>query len=220
MTGADGLVAAELERAATYRFLSLLFVPPTDEVGQELAELAAVVAPALREDAALVGRSTGRAIEGLYHRVLGPSGQVPDTECAFDDNTAGGRGQLIGDVAGFYEAFAFAAAPGSTADHVANELGFLGWLAIKRAYAHHAGADEEGATTDGARAAFLRDHLGRWAIAFLERLAQVGEGTHYEAVAALASRTLRALEGDDAFVRPSSKTRLPVLDEPGELDCS
>ena len=56
MTGADGLVAAELERAATYRFLSLLFVPPADEIGEELSELAAVVAPSLREDASLVAR--------------------------------------------------------------------------------------------------------------------------------------------------------------------
>ena len=214
----EAIIARELERAASYRFLSLLFVPPSAEVGAELRALAPSVHPALSEDAALAGERTDRSLEGLYHRVLGPSGQVPDTECAYDDNGGVGRGVLIGDVAGFYAAFAYAPAAPGTADHIASELGFLGWLAMKLAYAHHAGLTEEVEITESARAAFLRDHAGRWMLPFLERLAAVADGTHYEALATLAARSLRALEGEKAFARP--RARLPlVTDEPDELEC-
>lgn len=216
----EALVARDLERAASYRFLALLFATPSDEVGRELAELADVVAPSLREDATLVSQATKRSLQGLYYRVLGGSGQVPDVECAYDANTAAGRGPLIADVAGFYKAFAYDAPPPNTADHIANELDFMGWLAMKSAYAHHAGEAEHAEITANARAKFLKDHLGRWAKRFFERLAEVAEGTHYEAVAVLASRTLEQLEGPEVFERPTSRTRLPVIDEPeGEDSC-
>lgn len=217
MSPAEVALAADLSRAASYRFLSRLFATPTDEVRDELAELAPEVVEGLREEAAEVSRASGKGLQGLYHRLLGPSGQVPDVECAYDDNTAGGRGPLIADVAGFYRAFAFVAdAEETTPDHVTRELDFLGWLALKSAYARHEGDEEHLGITERAREAFLRDHAGRWLVPFLERLARAGEGTHYEAVAVLASRTLRELEGD-VFDRPPARMRLPVIDDEDEV---
>lgn len=218
MTTTESAIAGDLRRAASYRYLSLLFVPPTEETAEELVSLADAVDPALVEDAAELGRKTKRSLQGLYHKVLGASGQVPDVECGYDDNTAGGRGPLLADVAGFYKAFAFEAPAGQTQDHVASELGFLGWLAMKEAYARHEGDEEHRLITAEARARFVKDHLGRWAIPFLERLAQVGEGTHYEAVATLTSKTLRALEGEVAFARPTARTKLPVIDDPPDVE--
>lgn len=210
----EALIAHDLQRAASYRFLSLLFAPPSDEVQRELTELSPVVEPTLREDAALVVGATRGALQGLYFRVLGGSGQVPDVECAYDPNTAAGRGPLIADVAGFYRAFAYDAPRPNTPDHIASELDFMGWLALKSAYARYAGDAAHTEVTAGARERFLKDHLGRWARRFLERLADVAEGTHYEAVAVLASRTLDQLEGGEVFARPTPGVRLPVLDEP------
>lgn len=207
----------DLTRAASYRFLALLLSTPSDATRAELGSLAGEVERTLAEDAPKLGEVCGPSLQGLYHRLLGASGQVPDVECAYDDNTAGGRGPLIADVAGFYRAFAYPQSGPNTADHVAVELDFLGWLSMKQAYARHSGASEQLDVTSAARAKFIRDHLGRWVIPFLERLAQAGEGTHYEAVAVLATGTLRRLEGD-VFDRPNARMRLPVLDDPEGLD--
>lgn len=214
----DLAIAADLRRAASYRYLSLLFASPTQEIGDELVSLSASVDPSLREDAEALGRATGRALQGLYHKVLGGAGQVPDVECGFDDNTAAGRGPLLADVAGFYRAFAFDPPAAITVDHAAAELGFMGWLAMKEAFARHEGEEEHRAITEAARHRFIKDHLGRWILAFLERVAQVAEGTHYEAVATLASRTLRSLEGEEVLAHPSRRKRLPVLDDPPDAD--
>ena len=211
-------IASDLRRAASYRYLSLLFVPPTQEISDELVSLADTVDASLRGDAAHLGKSTSRTLQGIFHKVLGGSGQVPDTECGYDDNTAGGRGPLLADVAGFYLAFAFEAPAGQTTDHVSSELGFMGWLAMKEAFARHEGDEEHRSITEAARHRFVKDHLGRWILAFLERMAQVAEGTHYEAVATLTSRTLRALEGEEALSHPSRRKRLPVIDEPPDVE--
>jgi hypothetical protein len=215
----EALVAQDLQRAASYRLLSLLFQTPSEEVGAEIGALADVVEPTLREDAAVLARVSGRDLQGLYHMVLGASGRVPDVECAYDTSTAAGRGPLIADVAGFYKAFGYEAPAPGTADHIASELGFMGWLAMKAAYARHAGEVEHLEVTEDARAKFLRDHLGRWARPFLERLGEAGEGTHYEAVAVLASRTLRTLEGETAFAPPERRAHLPVVDASDDDDC-
>jgi nitrate reductase assembly molybdenum cofactor insertion protein NarJ len=214
----DTAIATDLRRAASYRYLSLLFAPPTQEIGDELVSLAGSVAPALAEDAEALGKATGRSLQGLYHKVLGAAGQVPDVECGYDDNTAGGRGPLLADVAGFYRAFSFEAPAGLTTDHICTELGFMGWLAMKEAFARHEGDEDHRAITEEARRRFVKDHLGRWVLAFLERVAQVGEGTHYEVVATLASRTLRSLEGQEALSHPSRRKQLPVIDDPPDVD--
>lgn len=210
-------IQGDLSRAASYRFLALLLSTPSDATRAELGTLAGEVEPGLAQDAPRLGEVSGAGLQGLYHRLLGASGQVPDVECAYDDNTAGGRGPLIADVAGFYRAFAYEHAGPNTADHIAAELDFMGWLSLKRAYARHTGAAEQIEITEAAQAKFVQDHLGRWAMPFLERLAQVGEGTHYEAVAVLASGVLRRLEGD-VFDRPNARMRLPVLDDPQDVD--
>lgn len=213
----EASIREDLSRAASYRFLSLLLSTPSEEARAELETLAAEVDGALLEDAPRLSEVSGSGLQGLYHRLLGASGQVPDVECAYDDNTAAGRGPLIADVAGFYRAFSYEHAGPNTADHIAAELDFLGWLSMKRAYARHIGAADRLEVTSSARAKFIQDHLGRWVMPFLERLAQAGEGTHYEAVAVLASGALRRLEGD-VFDRPNARMRLPVLDEPEDLE--
>lgn len=213
----DAAIGADLRSAATYRFLSLLFTTPSQEGRDELTALAGEVSPALAAHAREIAEASGPALQGLYHQVLGASGQVPDVECAYDDNTAGGRGPLVADVAGFYRAFAYDHRGPCTQDHIAAELDFLGWLSLKSAYARHRDDLEHLEVTRDARAKFVKDHLGRWAVTFLERLALVGEGTHYEAVAVLASKVLRDAEGD-VFDRPDARLRLPVLDEPGDVE--
>lgn len=213
----EELVAADLERAATYRVLSIFFSTPSDDLLSELRTLAPEVPADLGDAAARAGAAPARDLQGLYHRLLGPSGRVPDSECAYDVNTAGGSGPLIADVAAFYRAFAYDP-DGAPAEQMATELGFLGWLALRSAYARFEASPAHGELVDDARRSFLRDHLGRWAMPFLDRLEDEAAGTHYEAVARLARETLLALHGDDAFA-PSSGKRLVVLDPEDDDTC-
>jgi TorA maturation chaperone TorD len=211
------LVAADLEQAAAHRVLSIFFSTPSDDLLAELRTLAPEVPDDLADAAARASRASARDLQGLYHRVLGPSGRVPDSECAYDVNTAGGSGPLIADLAAFYRAFAYDAG-GAPAEQIATELGFLGWLSLKSAYARVEASSAHMERVDQARRAFLRDHLGRWAMPFLDRLEDEAAGTRYEAIARLARETLRALHGDDAFAASSGK-HLVVLDPEDDDKC-
>ena len=76
-----------------------------------------------------------------------------------------GKGQLLADIAGFYEAFGFdfrgGEGTGATADHVAVELEFYALMLMKRRVLAER-RDEEGmAIVDDARTKFLDAHLGR-----------------------------------------------------------
>lgn len=217
-------IAADLRRAASHRFLALSLSPPSAAVAEELRALAAEVDDALAEHAATLAEAGGPELQGLYHRLLGPSGRVPDVECAYDEDAVAGRGARLADIAAFYRAFAYprfaeGAPAAGTPDHVATELDFIAWLHLKMAHARHARLAEALAITDAARSAFLRDHLGRWAMAFFERLAEAGEGTHYEALAAFAARALRRLDAD-AFDPPAARRRLrlPLADDGADFD--
>jgi TorA maturation chaperone TorD len=181
-------VRALLEQSAMYRVLSLVFQPPRPETGKELYALAVVVPGALGEDLA---KLAGHAVnEATYHALLGSSGICPDCESDYEVNALGGKGPLLADVSGFYQAFRFDPTweLRLPPDHIAAELGFLGYLALKEASASARGLEYQAGTCRDAAATFVRDHLGRWASAFCERLQAAGERGAYENAACLLLR--------------------------------
>ena len=106
-------------------------------------------------------------------RLLGAGGSCRSCETDVLP-TAGGKGQVLADVAGFYRAFLYdpSREQAESADHVAAELGFLSWVAFKEAYAVGRGADDEASVCQDAAAKFLAEHLGRWASSLAESLAE------------------------------------------------
>ncbi len=96
------------------------------------------------------------------------------------------------DVAAFYKAFGFQVAQEANelADYVGTELEFMGLLCLKEAYAMENRWDEQAATCSAARAAFLRDHLGRWFPAFAAGLRAKARLLWYSALADLGSALL------------------------------
>jgi TorA maturation chaperone TorD len=197
----DVVSARDLEKAAAYQFVALLFLPPTGDVRGELGALAGVLEERLRADGEALAAALGPATEHEYHALLGASGRCRDCESDYELNALGGKGPLIADVAGFYRAFHFPADRLHLAsDHVAVELEFLAFLALKAAYAHHAGLGEERAICLEAAAHFAGDHLGRWLPDLLARLEAAAGDSFYGRAAHFSRRALDAFTQEVAMV--------------------
>ena len=187
----DEPTAADLRRAATYQFLARLFLPPTAELLEELAVLAGALPDHLRADGQALAAHAGPEIEHEYHALLCGSGRCRDCESDYEINALGGKGPLIADVAAFYKAFRFSADELRLApDHIAVELDFLGYLAMKSAYARHAGLADEREICEHAAASFHRDHLAHFVPQFLAQLDAAAGDLFHGRAARFAARAL------------------------------
>jgi nitrate reductase assembly molybdenum cofactor insertion protein NarJ len=185
LAGGGGDVGPLLAKASLFRFLSLAFQRPGSGRAGELAALADSLPEELRRDARRAAALAGDDLEPSYHRVLGAGGSCRSCETDVLP-TAGGKGQVLADVAGFYRAFLYdpSREQAESPDHVAAELGFLSWVAFKEAYAVGRGADDEASVCQDAAAKFLAEHLGRWAPPLAQALSECPH-PFYRAAAAL-----------------------------------
>ncbi len=187
-----------LARADAYRLLAAAFRDPDgplaapleiDDLVAALAALGLPVAGAERTSLDAAAGLTERAAE--HRRLFGHTVAhgCPPYETEYGRRHVFGQAQELGDVSGFYGAFGLRPAPGGERpDHLACELEFLAVVALKEAYAL---SREDAAPAEVARAAaaaFLRDHLGRWAPAFASLAVRRGPGTGYAVLASLAAR--------------------------------
>ena len=159
------------------------------------------------------------AAVALHDRVFGllVSKECPPYELEYCPLTFSvHRSDQLADVAGFYRAFAVA--PGRDAperpDHVALELEFLGWLAVKELHALRDGAPPEHlAVVRDAERAFVADHLAWWVPAFAHALrakaGAAGSPLHVALADVLASvvpleRALLGVEPPTVLAEPRS----------------
>jgi len=177
--------AVALARSAVYRFLSLAFSPPLEDLIALRAEGAALArALDVLRDAGdggvpaedllrVLQDADGPALGEDYHLVFGhqASADCPLYETPYLAAGVFQQAQQLADIAGFYRAFGLEAAEeaGERVDHISLETEFMGALAYREAYArvHHGPA--EVALLREAQRAFLRDHLVRW-VPLLARL--------------------------------------------------
>ena len=185
-------VSAWLERAANWRMASLLFSEPRADRTAELTELAALVPAAARAKASELAADTPIRSDG-YYPALGPGGCAA-TESAYDRAAIANRGPLIADVAAFYEAFAYPPrlTSGLAPDHMAVELDFLGFLALKVAFASDQHRDEEGIVARAAYREFLEEHPAFWIDQLAERFESAGHDPY-----ARAARWVSAVVQDE-----------------------
>lgn len=191
-TGAREPATRDWLKAATeWRVLSLLFQLPTRRTRRELKSLLPMTP---REFAGLAREWAAvslKAAEAEYHRVLGPGG-IPAIESSYDPNALAGRGPLLADVRGFYEAFAYRPEkpPAELPDHIAVELDFLSYLAFKVAFARHEGREGEAQIAMQAYDRFQQEHLRTWLTPFHERLSEA-RGPFYGCISAILIRSAR-----------------------------
>lgn len=162
---------AWLETAAAWRFFSLVFRLPSKAQRAELRSIARELPADLRTLAKETQKIPLKIWESEFHRVLGAGG-IPACESSYDDNALAGRGPLLADVRGFYEAFAYQPEkpPAEVPDHLAVQLDFLAYLAVKIAFAQHEGNDNAEETARAAYGRFLEQHVNTWVERFYARL--------------------------------------------------
>lgn len=145
-----------LRKAAEWRLISVLLERPRPGWHEEIASLAQEVDdPGIREATAL----SRTANEEAYLALFGHSGSTSPREVAYVGIEDPGR--LLADVMAYYHAFAFTPQAEDPPDHIAVEVGFLGYLALKEAYAQACGDVEAVQVTRVARDRFIEAHLGR-----------------------------------------------------------
>jgi TorA maturation chaperone TorD len=173
-----------LATAAAWRFLSCCFRLPEKSLRAELRAATPKLSAGLRKLAAQLQRVRRRDWEAEFHRVLGAGG-VPACESSYDENALAGRGPLLADVRGFYEAFAYhpEKLPAEVPDHIAVELDFLAYLTLKIAFARHEERHDEAEIAELAYQRFLEQHVQSWTERFAARLAGA-ESPFYSAAAA------------------------------------
>jgi nitrate reductase assembly molybdenum cofactor insertion protein NarJ len=144
-----------LQEAAEWHLLSLLFSCPGAAWRQEVAQIAGEIGDrGLRSTAE---QALAEAGEGLYHSVFGPGGPAPPREASYDNCIQ--LGQLLSELAAYYEAFAYRPATQEVLDHVAVEAGFIAYLRMKQAYALANSDPEHAATAGEAAQNFIAEHL-------------------------------------------------------------
>jgi TorA maturation chaperone TorD len=143
-----------------------------------------------------------------YSRLFLGAGLVPLREGGFGDGMRfAGQPVDIADVSGFYLAFGFVL-PDSAAnppDHLGAELEFMSLLHLKLALALQRGRPEHARVTRSAMAAFLQDHLGRWAEPFAAALAEGGAASAYRATGRLLAFAVAA-DYTSLSVKPAKAT--------------
>lgn len=181
--GGPADVKSAMRESTGWRLLGLLFERPRVGWRGEIELLAQEIRdPALRQ-AALASRTTD---EGSYMRVLGPGGPVSPREISY--RTSGDSGSLLSELAGFYEEYSYRPAMArDPADHVAVELGFVGFMSQREAYAVARGDDRTAESTRRAKRVFMEKHLGPFSAQLARRLEGTGEGHLVEAAKILRS---------------------------------
>jgi hypothetical protein len=155
--------------ALDWRLIGLLLERPRSGWIEEAEALAAETRDTQLMDAVQAARG---ATEGTYLSLFAEGGFVSPRETTWRHRED--PGQILADIAGFYQAFAFRPRAEDPLDHVAVEAGFIGYLCLKEARALAHGDEESAETTASARRRFIGDHLGQFAEKWADRVSATG----------------------------------------------
>lgn len=169
-----------LRKAAEWRLLSLLLERPRPGWPEEIASLAREVDDSCLREAVALSRTAG---EETYLALFGPGGSTSPREVAYAGLEDPGR--LLAEVMSFYRAFAFMPQAEDPPDHVAVETGFVGYLALKEAYARAHENSDAVQVTQAARDRFIEAHLDRLIRGLTEKLSDSGPAYLIKTIEAL-----------------------------------
>ncbi len=162
-----------LRESARWRMIGLLLECPTSDWQNQVRQLSQEVDD---EDLAAAARhSVDEASPELYYTFFGPGGPAAPREVTYRDSTL--PGQIMGELNAYYRAFAYQSSTSEPPDHISVEIGFIGYMYLKEAYAHARGDSEGASITADARHHFIADHLEAMAQALSTSLA--GSGVAY-----------------------------------------
>lgn len=235
-TGPASETDLALCRATLYSALALGFRPPTEETisrlasqqgAAALAEAAALLDPDQESGLAaaclrLAAHSSLATLTASHRRLFGHTarGPTPPYETEYGAEALFQQPQELGDLLGFYRAFALAlnSAEHERADHVSCECEFVSFLCLKEAYALETGDLSMLEEVRKATRLFLRDHLGRFVPAFTRNLSAEEKDGFYRFLGELCLRfmTHECLRlgvpcgPQNLVLRPATDDRVPM----------
>lgn len=222
-----------LGRSALYTFLSRALAYPTPANRADLDDIVAPLALAIEtgdEDVDRLVREVADALTVSVEELRSAHSRVfthveppdyPPYETAFDRADAFRQSAVMADVAGFYRAHGLQVGgeERERPDHVVTELEFMGFMARKEAYALENLGDDEVQECRRTQVAFLRDHLGRWAPAFGQRLGLFCDEPVFQVTGSLLERWIEA-EIEAWGAEPTDRLETPQpLPEPDDGSC-
>ncbi len=162
-----------LERAFLYRFLSLAFSYPTEEILSallsSLKDLEKCLSSlSLNYDLQILRKEITKAlhnpteIQGEYTTLFETDPRAPIRETSYELDKTGRRSAEMADLLGFYRAFGLNLSEGIEPDSIVTELEFMSYLLQKIYHLREAGEEEGAEITSEAVDKFLGGHLGRW----------------------------------------------------------
>ena len=196
------LIEKALCRSLLYDVLRACFSPPGQET---LDRLTTPSTPeAISEAALLLGEATrvatqaflseaasatAQSIDAEYARLFGhtPHGQIPPYETEYGADDLFRQSEELADLSGFYNGFGLQLGRGrqERPDHVSAECEFLSFLACKEAYERIEDNQDAVLVVLEAERGFLRDHLGKFGMAFASSLENTAQHDFYRASARL-----------------------------------
>ncbi|GBD25182.1 Chlorate reductase assembly chaperone protein [bacterium HR30] len=188
----EAKVLNTLRQATMYRLLATALSYPSEETLACIDTTAEQLAGGMREFAPLMERlcvcartSDPTSLAAEYLRIFERDSPCSPREGSWNLQGAMSRPALLADISGFYSAFGVGLGKvlGDTEDHLAAELEFLGFLALKLAYALSTENDEGVAVVNRAIRAFWSDHVARFILPFARALEETTREEFYRIVA-------------------------------------
>jgi TorA maturation chaperone TorD len=178
-----GVHESALLRSTIYGVLAHAVHAPADETDDQVgssASAATLLCELLERAGATAAADVARRLAGTApsanaaRRVFGhtPESAVPAYETQYGNDTLFGQPRELSDIGAFVAAFGLTVDPArhERVDHVSCECELMCFLAAKEAYALEHRDDAMRSIVADAEKRFLREHLGRFAPAFGERL--------------------------------------------------
>ena len=176
-------------RGRIYQLLSVAFLYPDEGLVSRLKEGFAeikVIASSLFDTISSEGCALD-ILQAEYRQTFGHtiSQECPPYETQYGSAHLFQQAQSLGDIAGFYRAFGVEVSDRAKErlDHIAVELEFMAFLALKEAYAFTHHGEEQASICREGEQRFLEEHLGRWAPVFARLLARRAQQGFYREMA-------------------------------------
>jgi TorA maturation chaperone TorD len=218
-----------LAQADLLLLVSRLLSPPTSESRAELAdavsccgelfERAGIPRQEMSDGGPNAIEDQLRALDDSlwaeeYVRLFECAVPCPINECGYVRRD---KGAILGDVAGFYNAFGFKLADGASerVDHLVCQLEFFAMLLVMLAKAHEDRNHEGVHVTTEAIGSFAFDHIGQWLPSFCAKLKETATLAFYLEVAELLSEAWNGICSHHGIPIFDDKLEICPEDDPG-----
>lgn len=225
-----------LFRSKLYQRLAAAFLLPNKELseavttGEFFAEIEQLLESVIRRKEGQPSKDWKRLatkrlgsdqLLNSYHQVFSHtlSQTCPPCEMEYERTHVFQLTQQLADLSGFYKAFG--AQPvdksGERVDHFAVQMEFMSWLTLKQAYFIQEENGEAQQIVADAQMKFFKDHLGRWAPLYLQKMLNQQPPEFYQLVAEAASSFLESeknlLGVSPQQLRDTDFQSIPIFDE-------